>query len=371
MKQAYQGKKSSNWILDKLSPITTYRLETIAQLTFIFFIALIMGGILIQGFSLYPLVFSMLISSILGPIVGLMEIAVYPTLLHKHSFLLVLFSKTLVNLLIVLLTLLPLAYLLGPWLLLQVPGLGVFLQVKQGVGIHLLLNNWHVLARAVIIILNVCLGVTFVYQMIQKMGRKVFWRFVTGKYHQPREENRIFMFLDLKGSTSIAEKIGHELFSQLISDCYHDLTRPLLETEGEVYQYVGDQAVLTWLTVLGIQKANCVRCFYLFDEQIRKRERYYLQKYGIVPSFKAGMHCGKVMATQVGVLKSELVYHGDVVNTAARLEAECNRLVQKLLLSADLYQLLKPQNTYHYAFLQPIHLRGKKQELSVYTAQLN
>jgi adenylate cyclase len=301
----------------------------------------------------------------------MMEIAVYPTLLNKHSFPVVLFFKTLVNLLIVLLTLLPLAYLLGPYFILHTPTMALYLQVKQGEGIHLLLNNWPVLARAVMINLIVCLGVTFVYQMIQKMGRSVFWRFVTGKYRHPREEDRIFMFLDLRGSTSIAERLGHEVFSQFISDCYRDLTRPLLETEGEVYQYVGDQVVLTWPTAVGIRKANCVRFFYLFAEQIRVHETYFVEKYGMVPSFKAGLHCGKVIATQVGILKSELVYHGDVVNTAARLEAECNRMQQRLLLSIDLFELLQPQNTYHYAYLQPIQLRGKKQELPVYTAQLN
>ncbi len=356
--------------LCRLSPMTLYRLETIAQLTFIFFIALLMESFVLPGFGWYTLVFSILISSILGPIVGLMEIAVYPTLLHKLSFPVVLFFKTLVNLLIVLLTLLSMTYFTGPWFVLHFPSLVLYLQIKMGSSLHLVHNNSHLLAKAVVIISNVCLGVTFVYQMIQKMGRKVFWRFVTGKYHHPREEDRIFMFLDLKSSTSIAEKIGHKLFSGLISDCYHDLTRPLLETQGEVYQYVGDQVVLTWPTAKGILKANCVRCFYLFEEQIKERKAYYIEKYGMVPSFKAGMHCGRVMTTQVGDLKSELVYHGDVVNTASRLEAECNRMEQKLLLSMDLYQLLRSQNTYHYAYLEPIHLRGKKQGLPVYTTQL-
>jgi len=51
---------------------------------------------------------------------------------------------------------------------------------------------------------------------------------------------------------------------------------------------------------------------------------YYLSKYGRVPVFKAGIHGGKVMALEVGSVKKELAYLGDIVNTTARIQGECN-----------------------------------------------
>jgi hypothetical protein len=33
--------------------------------------------------------------------------------------------------------------------------------------------------------------------------------YLTGFYHKPRQEMRIFMFLDMRSSTAIAERLGH------------------------------------------------------------------------------------------------------------------------------------------------------------------
>jgi len=59
----------------------------------------------------------------------------------------------------------------------------------------------------------------------------------------------------------------------------------------------------------------------------------YLDLYGVYPEFKAGLHAGKVVVTWIGDIKKEIVYHGDVLNTTSRLEAECNRYNQTLLVS--------------------------------------
>ena len=48
------------------------------------------------------------------------------------------------------------------------------------------------------------------------------------------------MFLDMKSSTTIAEKIGNTQYFNLISEVFGDITDPILETDGELYQYVGD-----------------------------------------------------------------------------------------------------------------------------------
>ncbi len=45
----------------------------------------------------------------------------------------------------------------------------------------------------------------FVKIATERFGRGVFIKILMGSYKNPKEENRIFMFLDLKGSTNIAE----------------------------------------------------------------------------------------------------------------------------------------------------------------------
>ena len=86
----------------------------------------------------------------------------------------------------------------------------------------------------------------FLEVMKTKIGDRVMFNLIMGKYHNPRVETRIFMFLDMKDSTTHAENLGHIKFSSLIQDSLNDLTPAIIEHKVEVYQYVGDEAVLTW-----------------------------------------------------------------------------------------------------------------------------
>jgi class 3 adenylate cyclase len=56
-----------------------------------------------------------------------------------------------------------------------------------------------------------------------------------GQYHQPRQEERIFLFLDMKSSTTIAEKIGNEQYFRLLHDVFSDIAESIAEFEGEIY----------------------------------------------------------------------------------------------------------------------------------------
>lgn len=178
--------------------------------------------------------------------------------------------------------------------------------------------------------------ITMVFQVSRKMGPGVLWNWMTGKYHEPREEERIFMFLDLKDSTTLAEQMGNLIYSSLVRDFFADLSGPLLSTHGEVSHYIGDEAVIGWRPDRGIKDDACVRCFFLMEEAIQARASFYLNRFGLVPEFKAGMHVGPVVATEVGEVKSEIVYHGDVLNTAARIQGLCNELGEKFLVSGEL-----------------------------------
>jgi len=66
----------------------------------------------------------------------------------------------------------------------------------------------------------------FILQVSDKFGQGVLMKFLVGLYHKPKEEIRIFMFPDLTSSTTLAEKLGHIKYSQLIQDCF--LTLPIL-----------------------------------------------------------------------------------------------------------------------------------------------
>ena len=66
------------------------------------------------------------------------------------------------------------------------------------------------------------------------------------------------MFLDLKSSTTHAEQLGHIKYSQLIQDCFYELTEVVTRREAQIYQYVGDEIVLTWPYEKGIKNKSSV-----------------------------------------------------------------------------------------------------------------
>jgi adenylate cyclase len=210
-------------------------------------------------------------------------------------------------------------------------------------------------------------GIVFVNQISRIIGPGVLRKLITGKYYRPVEEVRIFMFLDLKSSTSIAERLDNLTYSHFIRDIYFHIGEPIVQTNGEIYQYVGDEVVISWLVTPAVkQPPLCLQCFWKIESVLNEQRDYYEDKYGLFPQFKAGLHYGPVVATLVGDIKRELLYQGDVVNTAARIQEQCNVMNQKLLLSEQLKNLLSLPHE-KFVFLGRVRLKGKQQEVGLYT----
>ncbi len=213
-------------------------------------------------------------------------------------------------------------------------------------------------------------GTQFMLQVNDKFGQGVLWKFMTGKYYHPREEERIFMFLDLKASTTIAEKIGSKHFFELLREVYRDITEPVIYHKGEIYQYVGDEVVITWPVQKGLKENNCLTCFFDIEKVIEEKKNYYLEKYGHIPTFKAGLHLGEATVGEIGVIKKDIVFSGDVLNTTSRIQGECNHHAVNVLLSTKLLQRLPLKEAYHPIPIGEIHLRGKTEKVSLNTVKL-
>ncbi len=210
--------------------------------------------------------------------------------------------------------------------------------------------------------------ILFIIQIIQLIGRANFVRLIFGIYHKPREVQRIYMFLDLKDSTSIAERLSHRTYSNFLKDFFFDISDAIIMYYGEVYQYVGDEIVITW--PIRSTNSDCIRCFFKMCEIIEDKKVIYESKYDVHPQFKAGIHVGQVIVTEVGKLKKEIVYHGDVLNTTSRIEGTCNELNQRLLISEDMLQYIHPENDFIIEGKGQIVLRGKSKKLRLYGVQL-
>lgn len=200
------------------------------------------------------------------------------------------------------------------------------------------------------------------------LGQGNLRRFIFGDFYTPKVENRVFMFVDLRGSTTIAEKLGHIKYSQFIQDCFFDL-RVVQNHNAEVYQYVGDEVVLSWKSASEFDYSHCIKAFWAFEDQLLKRQPYYLNKYGIEPNFKAGTSEGEVTISEVGEIKKEIAYHGDTVNITARIQEMCNSLGKSFLISESFLIKLKDQDTFNIQFQCEEILRGKEETVKIYSLE--
>lgn len=212
------------------------------------------------------------------------------------------------------------------------------------------------------------IGISLMYTEVnENLGQGVLHNFFTGKYHTPKEEERIFMFLDMKSSTTIAEEMGHVRYFGMLKQYFSDLTNPIIQYFGEIYQYVGDEIVVTWTLKNGILNNRCIECFFEMKKTIQNQETKYQNQFGIVPEFKAGFHFGKVITGEIGVIKKEIIFTGDVLNTTARIQSLCNRYGVDLLVSGQLMEKLDIRPPYQMKAMGENELRGRDEKIDLYT----
>lgn len=200
------------------------------------------------------------------------------------------------------------------------------------------------------------------------LGKGNLLRLMKGQFYQPRVERRVFLFIDLKGSTQIAEKLGHLAYSRFLQDCYRDLS-VVGKYGAEVYQYVGDEVVLSWNIQPKMNYMDCMMAFWAFQKKLKENEAYYESQYGIQPVFKAGLHLGEVTTAEVGELKREIAYHGDTINVTSRIQEKCNALDSELLVSERFLETINLNGKFSAELKGEELLRGKLEPVKLYSIQ--
>ncbi len=212
----------------------------------------------------------------------------------------------------------------------------------------------------------------FILQINTKYGPGVLIPMLLGYYRHPEVEERVFLFMDLKNSTGIAEKLGHILYSELIRDCFKQANYSVMRHNAQIYQYVGDEIVLSWERKSGVKQHRCLNFYLDFQTNLKSLEPEFLEKYGIMPEFKAGLHVGEVTAIEVGVVKRDIAYHGDTINAASRVQDLCNVLKRNLLFSKDLKAALESEGEIPYLEAIGEHkLKGRKVKLELYSVNID
>jgi adenylate cyclase len=164
------------------------------------------------------------------------------------------------------------------------------------------------------VIVNLVLGIT------NLVGRRALLNFITGRYHAPVEENRFVLYVDIAGSTGLAEQLGGVGIHRFLDRTFRLLTIAVVDTRGEVLNYVGDEIIVTWPERGGAIDCRPLRCFVAMRDELLRASSQFEREFGASPRIRGSLHFGPVIVGEIGDIKRAIVFNGDVMNTGARLE---------------------------------------------------
>ena len=216
--------------------------------------------------------------------------------------------------------------------------------------------------------------VNLTIQLRRVLGPQTLMALLVGRYRRPVREDRAFLFLDLTDSTPTAETLGPFRFTDFKNDFFTDVAEAVVATRGRIFQYVGDEVVVTWPLAQAVREGGPIRCFFLVEDLVARRADHYRTRYGIVPRFKAGTHGGEVVTAEIGDIRRDIVHSGDVVNTTARIEEQCRPLGHRLLISeslADGMRAARPglDRLFRFERVGGIDLRGKAEAVGLVSVE--
>ena len=307
-------------------------------------------GYFLGGGAAAAMITGALIGILIGAGMVSLEVAwgvgLIPRAWREAPFLVVLLSKSLV------------------WLAIICVGIAVPLLVVAEVPPGELVNTSFIVS--IVLSFAVAAAINFVTQLNLLMGRGVLLRLVLGRYHRPREETRVFMFIDLRGSTQATERLGNLRYHALLRRFIADITPAIMRSGGEIHRYVGDQVIVAWKRDRALRDAACIRCHFAMTRALEEKRHDYDKTFGVVPSFWAGLHMGKVVTGEIGAAKHEIVYLGDTMNATARIEQACREFDRPFVASAKVVDAVTLPDDVAAESLGAVNLRGIAEPVALF-----
>jgi class 3 adenylate cyclase len=159
-----------------------------------------------------------------------------------------------------------------------------------------------------------------VMRTVHFIGIETLFHLTVGTYHRPVTEDKILIFLDINNSTGLAERLGAVQTKSLVGKFLFDISKPITDHGGEIYLYKGDGLIALWDWRDAVRGNKILQAIDAIFSTIRREQREYLEQFGIVPSFRIGVHGGEVVVSEQGDTKRAIGVYGSTINIAARME---------------------------------------------------
>jgi adenylate cyclase len=222
-------------------------------------------------------------------------------------------------------------------------------------------NFWFGFATAAVI--SVAMNLAFSISNI--IGARALLNFFTGRYHSPVTENRFVLFVDIAGSTGLAEQLGGIAIHRLLDRTFRLLTLSVVDYRGEVLNYVGDEVIVTWPEREGAIDCRPLRCFMAMRRELAAASGQLARDFGSAPRIRGSLHYGPVIVGEIGDVKRAIVFNGDVMNTAARLEELSRKVDGGFLASRAAMERFGSAPPFAVRDLGRLEIRGRADGIDV------
>ena len=132
---------------------------------------------------------------------------------------------------------------------------------------------------------------------------------------------------------------------------------------------MGDEAILTWSAGPALANGDCLACPFIVHDFIAAHGERYRTRFDVVPEFRATLHCGEIVAGEIGDLRREIAYVGDTLNVAARLLDAAKTAGRDVLVSADLLKSMPLPPDLRAAPLPVLAVRGRRAPLEIFALE--
>ena len=204
-----------------------------------------------------------------------------------------------------------------------------------------------------------------VMRTVHFIGIETLFHLTIGTYHRPVIQEKVLVFLDINNSTGLAERLGAIETKSLVGKFLFDISKPITDHGGEIYLYKGDGLIALWDWREGIKDNRILRAIDDVFATIARERREFLQQFGVVPSFRVGIHGGEVVVSEQGDTKRAIGVYGTTINIAARMEEAAKTHNVPCAISGDVAEALAD----HDERLLPIgheKVRGIDSEIAIF-----
>ncbi len=182
------------------------------------------------------------------------------------------------------------------------------------------------------------------------------------------EKEMSIMFSDIRGFTTLSEKLSPTQVTMLLHDYFTPVTRSIIKNHGTLDKFIGDAVMCFWnapLDVKGHQRLAVKTGFEMLESLVGLNQ-IFKDKYGIEIDIGIGIHSGRCRVGNMGSADLfDYTIIGDNVNLTSRLEGLTKFYGVKIIVSQSITAYLP--DTVLCQELDQVRVKGKTEPVAIYT----